>query len=238
MKRFIFITLFLSLLYASYSEIVILENRDVIKGTITNQDEEYIYMKTGYGELKIKKNKVDKILFNDAEYNESELQNESSETEKKKRMNSTDYYDNKDYFEKKQSKKFISENYSKDALYLVYKKYNGIGIGFCIPGSIILGISVISLIPSLVFCNPFLSTTYSEYDYETERYTDYQYVNMSGVFLFTFFSSLGLIGLIFELIAAVNFYKANKYFKQWSEKISLDINTGNNNIALGLRFKF
>ncbi|OHD10641.1 MAG: hypothetical protein A2086_01935 [Spirochaetes bacterium GWD1_27_9] len=138
--------------------------------------------------------------------------------------------DNKDknYTKKEEKKKYFDFDDPKlHPLYISYKRFNGAGIGLVVPGSIMLGVSALSLIPILSY-KILYSYNYYYYDYFSD-------------FWIGFFATMGTIGLIMDFVSFGLFAKANKYLKQWQAQyeMGLILDTDfNSNTRLGVRFRF
>ena len=217
MKKAIFIILFVSFLSMIYGEVIILKDQDVIKGIITNQDENFVYIKTKYSDIKISKEKIGSIYFTNEEYEKSKLKNDERNEEYEE-------YDSEENYNKKKrnnkKNKILNDNIENDFSYIMYKKHKRMGVGFVIPGSILTAITTIYFVPMVSYGLIFSSTGFSL------------------LFLHLMFGIFAIMGVIFLIASFVNFGISNKHFKIWADKFSLGVNANDKKIQFGLKFSF
>jgi hypothetical protein len=184
MKLSLIALLLISGMISIFSEVILLKNKDVIRGTIVESGETKMKVQTTYGEVTIDKDKIYKIYITEEDY---------------LKENSTDNSDNKgsddssksEYQIEKERKKRLETSLENNLHYYTQKKIIPIGIGFTVAGLSVNLVSSAIFIPLVIRLQN--STTISFL----------AAIESGGLFLQT----VGIIALIKGCIAYSNYIK-------------------------------
>jgi hypothetical protein len=181
-KIYIILTVLFIGLTGVFSEVILMNNNDVVKGKIVDFGDTRIVVRTSYGEVTIEKSEIKKIYLN-----ETDFENENPSTNKAPVSNEETEKNTKK--EAKKEKDLNKEMMMNNLNYFTQKRLIPLSIGFMVAGFAIT-------MPSLMmFSNPTLLNPIS--------LSFFISLSASGLFLQT----IGLVALINGCIAYAKYVK-------------------------------
>ena len=190
------------------SEVVVLKSGDVIKGIISAVQEDSIIIKTEYGESVVYKITIEKIYYNEDDYNI--LSNDNNKTQIKSSEIIEEKNNDKDEYHFNKESNIIKKN-KEDPLYIAYKKIDNSGTALFIPGIIGLSIGFGALIGEMPLI---VSVSGSSY------YSAYNPILLAFVSSILFPS---ITGMVFFIVSLVVYNSADKYLNKWKQKYNINI---------------
>ena len=126
MKIYYILFLFFFGLPFLFPEVILLNDKEVIKGTIKEISDDKVIMNTNYGEITLKKTDIKKIYLNENEYN---LENSAEDTK-----NENESQNETKSLSKLNDKKTQKEILENNLEYFTEKKLISLGVGFMVSG--------------------------------------------------------------------------------------------------------
>ena len=197
MKIYYILFLFFFGLPFLFPEVILLNDKEVIKGTIKEISDDKVIMNTNYGEITLKKTDIKKIYLNENEYN---LENSAEDTK-----NENESQNETKSLSKLNDKKTQKEILENNLEYFTEKKLISLGVGFMVSG---FSINMATLMI-------FLPINLTIYNLTTLDFLIC--LSASGLFL----QSIGIVSLVNGCIAYANYLKNKDNVYEKDESTSL-----------------
>jgi hypothetical protein len=230
-KSLLIVLLCLNALSVIFSEVVVLKNKEVLKGKIISIKEDWVTLEVNALRMEIESSQIYKIYYLEEEYERDRqmLSGTQDQTSDMKRIDQTDNLTEDKIIRKERKKIRFIDKSKQDPEYRLFKGFLGASLGTVIPGSVLM-------LASIYYIAMPLSNYYAIYYYDRGNFYDYQ--------MFSYFIvgvSFLTTGFILDLISIGMFIGMNYHYRKWKQKVlgaSLLIRSGPESLDLGVSFKF